>query len=191
MEFDAFTAGIEPGGLRLKNDIRILICYILKSVQAPLSGEDIVKILQEKGLANYFEAKEALAALAAKGHIAVLENQCYVICDTGKEIAASLDTNLALSVRDKALEAAFTLLSQAKTERENKVEIKKTDFGYNVTCHISGGDFDLMQFSLYVPDLFQAKMVKKNFHRDPEGVYKLLLSSITGNRDLANSFLKD
>ena len=39
MDFDAFTGGIAPGGLRSKSDIRILICYILKSVQAPLSGE--------------------------------------------------------------------------------------------------------------------------------------------------------
>ena len=54
MEYDAFTAGIEPGGLRTKNDIRIMVCYILNSVKAPLSKENILNILQEKGLANYF-----------------------------------------------------------------------------------------------------------------------------------------
>ena len=37
MEFDAFTGGIEPGGLRSKDEIRILICYLLTSVSAPLS----------------------------------------------------------------------------------------------------------------------------------------------------------
>ena len=37
MEFDAFNAGIEPGGLRSKNDIRILICYMLCGAGAPLS----------------------------------------------------------------------------------------------------------------------------------------------------------
>lgn len=54
MEFEAFTGGVAPGGLRSKSDIRILICYILKSVGAPLSGEDIIRILQEKSLANYY-----------------------------------------------------------------------------------------------------------------------------------------
>ena len=29
MKFDAFSAGITPGGLRSKNDIKLLICYIL------------------------------------------------------------------------------------------------------------------------------------------------------------------
>ena len=37
MEYDAFTGGVAPGGLRSKSDIRILICYMLKSVNAPLS----------------------------------------------------------------------------------------------------------------------------------------------------------
>ena len=59
MEYDAFTGGVAPGGLRSKSDIRILICYMLKSVNAPLSGDDIIKVLQEKSLANYFEASDA------------------------------------------------------------------------------------------------------------------------------------
>lgn len=63
MEYDAFTGGVAPGGLRSKSDIRILICYMLKSVNAPLSGDDIIKVLQEKSLANYFEASDALSAL--------------------------------------------------------------------------------------------------------------------------------
>lgn len=94
-----------------------------------------------------------------------------------------------MSVRDKALEAAAQMLSEAKIEKENKVEIKKVDSGYNVTCHISGGDEDLMEFTLYVPDLYQARMVKRNFLRNPGETYKLILAAVTGNRDLAKSFL--
>ena len=41
MEYDAFTGGVAPGGLRSKSDIRILICYMLKSVNAPLSGDPL------------------------------------------------------------------------------------------------------------------------------------------------------
>ena len=189
MEYDAFTGGIEPGGLRTKNDIRILICYILNSVKAPLSKEDLQQILQEKALANYFEVNDAISFLAAGGNISLTEDGLCQIAPTGAEIADTLDIALPLSVRDKALEAAFTLLADAKTERENQVDIEKTPYGYNVTCHISGGEMDLMSFSIYVPDLFQARMVKKNFHKDPAGIYKLLLSTITGNRELAKTLL--
>lgn len=191
MDYDAFTGGIEPGGLRTKNDIRILICYILNSVKAPLSRTDLSRILQEKSLANYFEVNDAISSLSAHGNITVDDDGCCLIQPTGAEIADSLDVTLPLSVRDKALEAALMLLSSAKIERENAVEIEKTPYGYNVTCHISGGEMDLMKISLYVPDLFQARMVKKNFHRNPGSIYKLLLSSITGNRELAKTFSDD
>lgn len=191
MRRDAFTGGVEPGGLWNKNDIRILICYILASVNAPLSGEDISRILQGKALANYFEASDALAALEKLGNVERDGSGCYAVTKTGREIADSLDATLPLSVRDKALEAAVTLLADARAERENRVDIAETEKGYRVDCHISGGEMELMSISLYVPDEAQAEMVKRNFHRDPAGVYKLLLSSLTGDTAFAKSFFEE
>lgn len=191
MRRDAFTGGVEPGGLWNKNDIRILICYILASVNAPLSGEDISRILQGKALANYFEASDALAALEKLGNVERDGSGCYTVTKTGREIADSLDATLPLSVRDKALEAAVTLLADARAERENRVDIAETEKGYRVDCHISGGEMELMSISLYVPDEAQAEMVKRNFHRDPAGVYKLLLSSLTGDTAFAKSFFEE
>lgn len=184
--FDAFTAGVEPGGLRSKNDIRILVCYILQSVKAPLSADDIAEIMQQKSLANYFEVGDAIASLLRHENIRQDETGCYTICETGSEIAENLDTALPLSVRDKALEAALSMLARAKTERENKVTIERGENGFQVTCHISGGKMDLMTISLYVPEEKQAKMVKRNFHDNPLGIYELLLATLTGD----HSFLQ-
>ncbi len=189
MEFDAFTGGVAPGGLRSKSDIRILICYILKSVPAPLSGEDIIRILQEKSLANYFEANDALSALEALGNIRREEDGTYVLEPQGKSVADSLDMLLPLSVRDKAVEAAMTMLSNAKMERENAVTTQRLDNGYSVTCHISGGEMELMNLSVYVPDLYQARVVKKNFHKDPQRIYNILLAALTGDDELTRDIL--
>ena len=189
MEFDAFTGGVAPGGLRSKSDIRILICYILKSVGAPLSGEDIIRILQEKSLANYFEANDALSALTALGNIGRDEDGNYKLEPQGSSVAENLDVLLPLSVRDKAVAAAMAMLASAKVERENTVTTTRTENGYNVTCHISGGDMELMSLTVYVPDLYQARVVKKNFHRDPQRVYNLLLAALTGDDELTRSIL--
>ena len=188
MKQDAFSAGVEPGGLWHKNDIRILLCYILASVGAPLSRQDRSRIIQEKGLANYFEVEDALATLLKQGNIAQDEQGFCAVTRGGLEIANSLDATLPLSVRDKALEAAFTLLAQAKAQRENRVELQKIKQGYQVTCHISGGDMDLMAVTLYVPDRAQAEMVKRSFYKDPEGVYKLVLASLTKDTSLAREY---
>ncbi len=106
-------------------------------------------------------------------------------------IAKQLDTTLPPAVREKAIAAAINLLAKARRERENKVEIEKTERGYNVTCHISGGDMDLMNFMLHVPDLSQAQMVKTHFHDSPETVYRMLLALVTGNSDMAAGILKE
>ena len=188
MKQDAFSAGVEPGGLWHKNDIRILLCYILTSVGAPLSRQDLSRIIQEKGLANYFEVEDALATLLKQGNIAQDEQGFCAVTRGGLEIANSLDATLPLSVRDKALEAAFTLLAQAKAQRENRVEMQKIKQGYQVTCHISGGDMDLMAVTLYVPDRAQAEMVKRSFYKDPAGVYKLVLASLTKDTSLAREY---
>ncbi len=190
MEHDAFTGGVEPGGLWNKNDIRILLCYILSSVDAPLSRDSLCQIIQGKALANYFEVGDALDALLRQGN-AQESDGLYTVTPAGREIAGSLDANLPLSVRDKALEAAMRLMAEARSRRENQVEIKKTERGFQVTCHISGGSMELMSVSLYVPDRSQAELVEKNFYRDPEGVYTLLLSALTGDNAYARSFFED
>ena len=105
MSFDAFTGGIDPGGLRTQSDIRLLICYLLASVKAPLSKSDIVSILQENGLANYFEAADALSEMLEKKNADTLSEQpdFCVANEITKEIASQLDTTLPPSVRDRAV----------------------------------------------------------------------------------------
>lgn len=187
MDFDAFTAGIEPGGLRTKNEIRILICYLLASAGAPLAKDDIIAILQGNGLANYFEVADAVAEMAEKGLLSRegTDPELFTVSETGQVVAKQLDSVLPPSVRDRAAGAAVSLLAEAKRKRENRVEFVRLENGYNVVCHISGGSTDLMSLSLYVPDLYQARVVEKNFHRSPETVYRMLLALVTGRTDLA------
>lgn len=189
MNFDAFTGGVEPGGLRSKSDIRILLCYILKSVGTPLSAGALSRILQEKSLANYFEVQDALSALEARGNISHTEDGDYRLEPQGESIAENLDVTLPLSVRDKAIAAAMAMLANARVERENTVTTERTERGYNVTCHISGGDMELMHLTVYVPDQHQARAVKKNFHRDPQRIYSLMLAALTGDEELTKSIL--
>ena len=192
MRQDAFTGGVDPGGLWNQNDIRILLCYILHSVGSPLSGEELSQILQRKALANYFEAQDALAALEARGNVERDSAGRYQVTPAGREIAQTLDATLPLSVRDKALEAALTLLAEERSHRENRVEVVPQEGGHQVTCHISGGEgMELMAVSLYVPDSAQAELVRQRFYQAPDRVYKLLLASLTGDREMAQSILEE
>lgn len=192
MENDTFTGGVGPGGLRTKNDIRVLLCYLLASVSAPLRQDDILSILQEYNLANYFEIMDALSYLLEKGLLFPVPDLpgFLSIGPGGREIASQLDGTLPLAIREKTVAAAANLLARARREQENRVEIKKNEKGYSVTCHVSDGEMDLMAFTLYAPDLYQARLIKRNFHRNPEVIYQVMLAAVTGSRDLAADALR-
>lgn len=193
MNFDAFTGGIEPGGLRTKDEIRILICYLLTSVDTPLAKGDLISIAVENGLANYFELADAIAEMTENGIIAV-SGEDGALCsptEKGRMISKQLDSELPATVRRKALRAAINLLAKQKRERENRVEISPEGNGYRVACHISGGETDLMNFSLSVPDLAQANVVKANFQESPETVYRMMLALVTGELDVASEILQN
>ncbi|HCR43664.1 MAG TPA: DUF4364 domain-containing protein [Ruminococcaceae bacterium] len=191
MRFDAFTGGIEPGGLRSKSEIRILICYLLSSVGSPLTKDDIISIISDYGLANYFETADAVSDMLGKGLVVSEAGGCISVTDTGRMIAKQLDTALPPTIRDKAVKAAVNLLAKAKREKENKVEINAANGGYSVVCHISGGSSDLMCFSISVPDMRQALTVKKNFQNSPETIYRVLLALVTGDTDVAADIIKN
>ncbi|WOC33237.1 MULTISPECIES: DUF4364 family protein [Caproicibacterium] len=190
MAYDAFTAGVELGGLRNKDEIRILLCYLLSSVNAPLSRDDILQSVQGLGLANYFELTDALEELTENGNL-LLQDNCYTASAQARAIAQQLDTALPLSVRDKAVRAALGLLAQARRERENAVDITKCPCGYRVQCHISGGKEEMMSLSLTVPDVLQAQLIKHNFQESPQRVYQMLLALLTDDREMAESLLKE
>lgn len=184
MAFDTFDEGVSLGGMRSKTEIRTLICYMLKSVGSPMRKDTIVNALMEKGLANYFETSSSFDDLVRNGNIelADADKKLYKNTSNGDMIATQLEDTLAPTVKERAIECALSLLRQEQIESENKVTITKCENGYNVTCKISGGDMELLSFTLYVPDITQARLIRKNFYKNPDMFYSVMIAMLTRNK---------
>lgn len=183
MEFDAFDAGIELGGLRNRDDIRLLICYLLKSVDAPMTRQMLNEAMQEDGLANYFEVGQAIEELLKTGNITadiLDEDEVISVTQKGREAAELLQTSLPRTVREKAVNSAIRLTTRAKIERENKIEVKKEENGgYTITFTLFDKETELMKLSVYVSDSLQLEQVKQNFINDPVKVYSTIITSLS------------
>ena len=59
MAFDTFDEGINPGGMRSKNEIKTLICYLYNSVKENIDKGIVIQVILKQGLANYFETSSA------------------------------------------------------------------------------------------------------------------------------------
>lgn len=193
MAFDTFDEGISLGGMRSKTEIRTLICYLFKSVGVPMTKDAVVNALMEKGLANYFETSSSFDDLIRNGNIELVdeEKKRYFNTDNGNMIAVQLEDTLAPTVKERAIECALALLKQERVESENKVTIEKCDNGYTVTFRISGGDMELLSFSLYVPDKQQARILRKNFYKDPDMYYSVMIAMLTRNKRAVTEILDE
>ena len=69
MAFDTFDAGVAPGGLRSKNEIKILICYLFDSVGESMSRCLTVEAIRSDELANFFEIVVAFDELVQGGSL--------------------------------------------------------------------------------------------------------------------------
>lgn len=181
MEFDAFRAGVEPGGLINRTEIRLLVCYILKSIRRPLSGQLIQELFHYEGLANYFEVGQAIQDLLEQGNIRVSQEEpdAYELTDAGRSVVITLERDLPVTVREKAVGSAIKLLTRIRREAENKVEITKAERGYIISCSVMDREAELMTVRLMVADELQAKAVREIFLDDPSAVYAGVVELMT------------
>lgn len=183
MEFDAFDGGIEFGGLRNRDEIKLLICYLVKSVDSPITKSILNEAMQENGLANYFEVNGALAELMKGGNISsefTEDDELLFISDSGRDAAELLETSLPKTVREKAINSAIRLMTIAKRERENKIDVEKLESGgFNVTFTLFDMKDELMKLTIFVSDSMQVETVKKNYLDDPIKLYSNILAALT------------
>ena len=174
-----FDDGIEPGGLRSRNEIKLLVCYLLSGVDEKITRSQLCEIALDKGLANYFEVNQAVSELIENGAVVsdFVECEEYLgVTEKGRSSSKMLESQLPRSVREKAINAAIKMLTLAKRKRENKVEVEKLpDGGYHVTFSME----EMMKLTIYVADEMQVETVKNNFYEDPIKLYSGIIASLT------------
>ncbi len=179
--YDAFTEGVEPGGLRSRNEIKTLICYLVLHLDTPLTKSQLNTIVCEEGLANYFELNQALSEVIDNGNVRVSadkEDSELYITQIGKQNTATLENDLPYTVRESAFNAAVRLQTRLRRESENRIEIVRLENGCNITMSVLDGSDELLTVTVFVADYEQALAVKEKFLSDPVTVYSNIISML-------------
>lgn len=174
MEYDAFSAGVKPGGLVSRDEIKILICYVMSKIDKPIPERQMKETLHFAGIANYFEIGDAIQQLYSIGHLAREDkdgDEMYRITQTGKDISETLHRSISLSVRERSVEALEKMLSRHKIEKETKIEITKATAGYMISCSFMEGETELMTLRLQLPSQEEAYRVKEHFLENAVEIY--------------------
>ena len=183
---DAMTAGVNPGGLQSRTELRVLICYLLHNSSVPLPLDSVKERLHFEGIANYFETAYAIAELEENGTIRSVEEEngkkYYVSTDECDNIAVTLGNSVPFSVRESALEIADKISDRNRNERENRVLKEKCDNGVYITCSVMDRELELVTVKLLVPDDETAETVKENFLNSPVDVLVNATAGLTGTK---------
>ncbi len=182
MEKDALTAGVsEIGGLFTTADIRVLICYILSSIEGAVPGNLLANTLHYEGIANCFEVNDSIDHLCKSGQLELVnkEDDTYIITESGRNVAETLKTTLSIVVKERAYDAAIKMVSRFRNTKETDIKISREDNKTFITCSAFDSETPFMSVKLLVSDEEQALHIKEKFLSDPTKIYSSIIDLLT------------
>ena len=183
---NTLTAGVCADGLKDGMSIKVFICFLVDRFKGILTKTDIIDVVFERELVNYFEICAAIEELIANGFVLCdAETGILSLSSSGRMTVESLTNDLPLTVREKAVYAMEKRFERRHHEQETSVEIVDVEDGCQINCTLLGSTSPMMSVSLYLPDRNRALDAKERFIDDPEYVYRILLAHLTGEASLA------
>lgn len=181
---NTFNEGVRPGGLTSSTEIRILLCYLLDSTEAPVSRQQIEEVLLGEELVNYFVLAEGLGQLKEQ-KLVNEKDGLFFITETGRTVGRDLAQDIPKTVREAAVRGVIRAQHYAAKAAVNNSIIQKTEQGYQVQCSIGDTKGKLFGLELYMPNELTAQTVQQCFIEKGDEVYKLILAGLTGDTQLA------
>ena len=169
------------GFIRDKLDIKILILFVLRRIEQPLTIEELAEVaICDDGI-SYFDFAECLSDLVSTEHIK-LDGKHYTITAKGDKNGLVTESGLPYSVRVRAeRNAARMSVRKSRGEMISSSRTIRRGGGYTVTLSMSDGVDDVMLMQLYAPNEKQAQKMERAFEKRAEQIYSLLLKELDEN----------
>ncbi|MDR2753095.1 MAG: DUF4364 family protein [Oscillospiraceae bacterium] len=170
-ERDYLSAGVGPGGLYSREEIRVLLCDLARQLAQPLALAVAEDVFAAEGLANYFEFRAAVQELLREGKLELRQAQGeaqLVLPPAYTHAVGVLAEELPRRVRDRALHAAEQTQERRRRERDSRISLYPTDDGgCYMTFRQGEGSGLLLSVTVYAPDTAEAERLRDRFLENP------------------------
>lgn len=189
-KLDAYPVDDTQNGLRSTEQIRIIICYILADLNAPLSRSAVQSALYDNGIANYFEISQAIDNLVEVGAIDVQNEteKMLTVNDKGKKIAKELENELSVYIKNKAVKAAkLTHILEKRKQHNDFTVTKVSEKRYKISITMRSGlesegeSDELIHLDIFVTDSLQAESMRQSFFNNPVTLYEKIIEGLTSD----------
>lgn len=161
---------------------KLIILYMLKKVNFPLTNSQISDFVLEKGYTTYFTLQQAISELRDAELIqaeTVRNASQYRITESGMETLKYFASKIS-----KPIQKDIDLyLDENKLQLRNEVAVtadyfKNLDKEYTVQCRVRERDSDLINLSLTVPDKEHALTICNHWKDKCQDIYAYLMKEL-------------
>lgn len=190
MDFDSQIGGVEPGGISDIYEAKILICFVLASLDGKVDKKVLDQIMFADSFINYFTYTDALQNLLSTGHV-LDEEDGFVLGELGRETANRLSFSLPKSLREKVVRASVSVMSKLKIASQLEANYEKLDSGYQVKCAVHDAFGDMFDLKLLAPNEIQANFLCDNFKKSPDLIYKGIVALFLKDEKALTEIIKE
>lgn len=189
---NAFTGGIDHGGLTNDFEVKILLCCVIGHLKESVTGEELRKILTSTELVNYFEVSDAYSELKNAGQLVQNPADASLsLSSLGQKTVEEFEKSLPLSVREKCYAAADSYVLLRRRKEEIRIDYRQVPDGYQCTVVMKDYGTDLIDFTFFLPTEQTCKAVRDRIYSNPTLIYKGLLAVLTGSASDLEEYTKE
>jgi len=164
---------------------KLIILYILRRVNFPLTNAQLTAFILEKEYTNYFNIQQAISELIDDSYIStktIRNSSNYLITESGTETLLLFDNMISSGIK----EDIQNYLREKKYELQEEVstpadfyQIKKGEFAAHMS--VIERETSIIDLTLVVTTSDEASMICNNWREKSSDVYSYLMSALLDN----------
>ena len=174
-----------PEDMFFGGDLKVLICYMLSALGEAVPVIETAQLFHYEGIANYFDTQTAIFELEKENYIETSEKSAdmVVITPKGESLSSTLKDSISAVRREKVYSAVVKMLTRYKAERDTDIKIEEKPSGFLLTYSVSGGEEQVLSFSIMLPNMAQANHLKEQILKNPKYYCDSFIELLTENLD--------
>lgn len=161
---------------------KLIVLYIFKSIDIPLTKNQIINIILENNLIDYFTLQECITELETSDLISIIESNqkpSYILTKSGQQTIDVFEERISTNIKDLIRK----YISENKEKIKKETEIlssfyEKSENEYIVNLKVIENQITIIDLTLSVVSAKQAKLIAEKWKSTAHKIYGDLISSL-------------
>ena len=167
---------------------KLILLYTIHKLNMPFTNNQLVSIMIENNIMNYFSLQQYLTELIDSKFIQTKSEdgkQFFSITEDGEKILNYFITRVPFTVKEKLADIVESNADKIKQEIEITADyISEKHCEYIVECKVNENGISLIELKVNVPTKEQAKIICENWRNHASLIFGEVFESLIKEREV-------